>query len=778
MEIASKFSVLRFALRTRSAMPSPRFGRSIALVLARALIVLSCLGSMIGQAAPGQPIPQAPGLTSFDELARQATAAREEGKTGEAIRLYEGALRLHPDWTDGSWYLGTLYADAGRYGEAVPAFQRVTAAAPKLGPAWAYLGLCEFETRNLKSSLQHLQIAQQLGFAEVPGVEKVATYHLALLLNLNGQFEDAWELLASKLGHSQLAEQTKTALALALLRVPLLPDQVDPSKDALIDAAGETAGYLIQGNFDQALLAFQQMLKTYPSTPFLHYAYGSALIFRSRYPEAEAQLREETRLTPNSAQPFMRLAVVGLKTHRAQDALPMAERAVTLAPQSALAHEILGRVFSELGKNDQAAKEFKTAEGLKPEKPDIDLGVAKAYAHTSILKETDQGSAARSPGTRDPENTAFDELARQAAAATQAGQTDDAIRDYESALKVKPQSDQGWAELGSLYYATGKLLPASVALKNSIAINPRNSQAWAFLGLTEFENKDYSNAFIHLDRARELDFRGPPAVMLLAIYHLAELRNLNGDFFGAADLLIPEVHQGRVNEQTKIILGMSMLRVPLLPAQLDASNHRLMQAVGEVAVLQYSYKYDDAFHSFERVIKDFPDTPFLHYAYASALDILSRYDEAMAQLREEIRIAPSSALPHQLMASITLKEHRPDEAMKAARRAVELDSRSAGAHELLGRALLELGEIDPAVKELETASRLAPNYPEVHFSLARAYAKAKRATDAQRERAIFAELNASAEREKSHGNQAYGDPHGQTEPPPADARTASQPGPP
>ena len=210
-----------------------------------------------------------------------------------------------------------------------------------------------------------------------------------MLLNLNGEFEDAWELLASKLGHSQLAEQTKTALALALLRVPLLPDQVDPSKDALIGAAGDTAGDLVEGNFDQAFLGFQQMLKTYPTTPYLHYAYGSALIFRSRYPEAEAQFREETRLTPKSALPFMRLAIIAMKQHHAQDALPMAERAVKLAPESALAHEILGRIFSELGKNDQAAKESKTADNLKPEKPDIDLGVAKAYAHTSILKETE-----------------------------------------------------------------------------------------------------------------------------------------------------------------------------------------------------------------------------------------------------------------------------------------------------------------------------------------------------------------------------------------------------
>ena len=753
-------------------MPIQRFGRSIVSVLASALILLFP-GSMIGQPAPARMTEQGSGTSTFEELARQATAAREEGKSEEAIRFYESALQLHPDWTDGSWYLGNLYADEGRYGEAIPAFQKVTTADPNLGAAWAYLGLCEFETKDFKSSLLHLQNAKKFGFAEVPGVEKVATYHLALLLNLNGQFEDAWELLGSRLGQGQLAEQTKTALALALLRVPLLPDQVDPSKDALIDAAGEIAGDLVEGNFDRAFPAFEQMLKTYPTTPFLHYAYGSALIFRSRYSEAQAQLREELKLTPKSALPVMRLAIIELKTHHAQDALPMAERAVELAPESALAHEILGRTLSELGKAEQAAKELEAAEKLKPERPDIDPEVARAYAHSPIPGETEQATTANGVA-RLERDSAFEELARKAAAAEEAGRADDAIRDYESLLKMKPRWDKGWAALGSHYYGAGKFPQAIASLKNSIAINPKNSQAWAFLGLTEFETKDYSNAYIHLDRARELDFRGTAAVMLLAIYHLAELRNLNGDFFGSADLLIPEVRHGRVNEQTKFILGMSMLRVPLLPTQVPPASRALMQAAGETAVLQYSSRYDDTFRAFERMTKDFPDTPFIHYAYASALDILSRYDDATSQLREEIRINPGNALPHQLMASIALKQHRPDEAMSAARHAVELDSQSAGAHELLGRALLELGKIEPAVKELETASKLAPNYPGVHFSLARAYTKAKRAEDAQRERTIFAQLNASAESEKSLANQAYGDPHGQNEPPPADARTTSQ----
>src|ERR1700731_2803228 len=104
-------------------MPIQRFGRCIVSVLASALLLLFP-GLMIGQ--PAQSAQQGSGSATFEALGRQATAAREEGKSEEAIRFYESALQLHPDWTDGSWYLGNLYADAGRYSEAIPAFQKVT----------------------------------------------------------------------------------------------------------------------------------------------------------------------------------------------------------------------------------------------------------------------------------------------------------------------------------------------------------------------------------------------------------------------------------------------------------------------------------------------------------------------------------------------------------------------------------------------------------------------------------------------------------------------------
>jgi tetratricopeptide (TPR) repeat protein len=707
----------------------------------------------------------------FDILARRASNARVEGNSSEAIRYYETALKIRPDWPEGWWYLGTLYADAGRFTDAIPVFRKLTDANPKLGPAWASLGLSEFELKDYQNSLIHLQQAQELGFAEVPYMEKPAAYHLALLLNLNGEFEDAFGVLSSEFGKEALAQQTRVALGMSLLRIQLLPEQLDPGKDALISEAGEAAERLVSSNLEQAFQTFRQMLQDYPNTPYLHYAYGSALDFSSRYGEAEAQLREETRVTPNSALPYMRLAAIALKTHRPADVQPLAQRAVELAPQSNTAHRILAKALTELNKTEAAAQETAAAERLDPEKTDVDSKVAAAYTNhfTSIenfVSRTEAGTT---------QSDTFDELSRKAVAAGQAGRTEEASSHYRDALKLRPDWDEGWTQLGTLFYIAGRHSDGISALKNALSINRERADAWVFLGLCEFETKENRNAYLHLEHGRELGFHGTPEAQRVASLRLSELRTWRGDFDGAKDLLIPEVDRNQLTDTTKAVLGLIVLRIPRLPDQVEPSREALVRTAGETAALLYAERYNEAFQAFQKMLKDFPNTPYLHYAYASALESLAQHDEAEVQLRKEIKLAPRDALAYTRLADIFLKTEHPEDALSNAERAVELDASAPGSRELLGRALLETGKTEAAIKELEIASRLAPNYPEVHFNLARAYTKAKMMAEAERERAIFARLNAEEETQKtSQGNsRTFIAPYDQKNSPSTDARVPS-----
>ncbi len=334
--------------------------------------------------APG---PDRPGAGTFSALSQDAEKARQADRLEEAVGLYEKALKLNPRWTEGWWYLGTIHYDANRYGEGQAAFKNLVGINPRLGPGWAMLGLCEFELQDYGNSHIHLQRARALGLGGEQEMTTVVRYHEALLLIHESEFESATQLLSSLVEHGVISNDIQVALGLALLRVPLFPRQVDPSKDALIHAAGGVAELMAMGNYDQADSAFQQVLHDYPQTPFVHYAYGAMLASLSRYDGAERQLREEIRVTPESALPYMQLAYVFLRLHRYAEALTLGQKAVELAPHSFAAHYLLGRTLLELNNVTEAVRELETARRLGPYSPEVRYNLARAYAKAHRQRE-------------------------------------------------------------------------------------------------------------------------------------------------------------------------------------------------------------------------------------------------------------------------------------------------------------------------------------------------------------------------------------------------------
>jgi tetratricopeptide (TPR) repeat protein len=724
------------------------------------LVSLIVIAFAVAPAWPQLPMQESTDST-FENLANSATAAREAGKSEEAIRAYQRALAFRADWEEGWWYLGTLQYDADRFAEAIPALQRVVQLDPALGPAWNFLGLCEFETHDYENSLEHLQKGLDLGTGDDPESSRISKYHLALLLNRDGEFEKAFATLGSAFA-DQAPAQIKIALGLSLLRIPLLPQEVDPSQDALVQAAGETAAIRAQGNPANGFDSFRDLLKKYPNTPYLHYAFGIALASAARNEEAILEQREEVKISPASAPPYVEISVLELRLHHQQDALRAAETAVRLAPDSAAAHRALAQSLEILGEKEKSVKELREADVVATEKPVRESRIVQMYAHATAAASP-QAAPAKAPTATDlPAN--LDELSRQAAASLAAGNSDEAIGIYQQALQLHPEWDEGWWNLAMLSYSTGHYPEAIAALKACVARKPNNGTAWAVMGLSEFEMKDYSNALIHLQRGQDLGLGGSPESVQLATCRLAILLNRNKEFDRAVQLLGPEAGSGPHAEEIQFVLGMALLRIALLPDQVKAAKNNLVRTAGDIAALLLSSKYDAAFPKLQSLLRQYPATPFLHYAYGTALASLSQYDDAESQFRQELLISPASELPYSGLASIALKTRRPADAFSSAQRAVQLAPDSAEAHYLLGRSFLELGQEEKAIQELETARKIAPASPEVHFSLAKAYARAHLPEKAEQERATFARLNALAEMQRSrHGNQSYSGSHDKSE---------------
>jgi tetratricopeptide (TPR) repeat protein len=262
------------------------------------------------------------GEGSIADLQRTARTEAEEGKTPEAIRDTQRALALDPNWKEGWWNLGTLQYEANQYQDAVRSFEKVTGYAPNLGSAWALLGLCEFELKQYPTSLAHLEKARALGLDDDAETARVASYHLALLLIREGQFERGAGILQSAFESGTATPQVQLSLGMALLHVPLLPEELDPSKDALVRAAGSLAV-----DSQNSLEHFSQFIKQHPDVPFLHYEYGVRLKVAGRWSEALAEQQEEVKLTPWSPLAWKEVGDLEAKQGHAEEAASAAQRA-------------------------------------------------------------------------------------------------------------------------------------------------------------------------------------------------------------------------------------------------------------------------------------------------------------------------------------------------------------------------------------------------------------------------------------------------------------------
>ncbi len=230
-------------------------------------------------------------------------ALAKKGENDEAIRQYQEALRLKPDYPEAHNNLGNALDDKGQTDEAIRHFQEALRLKPDYPEAHNNLGIALGKEGQTDEAIRQFQEALRLE-PECAG----AHYNLGAAFGLKGQteeairqFQEAVRLKADdaeahyNLGNT-LLEKGQTDEAVRQYREVL---RLKPDHAAAHNNLG-TALYH-QGHTDEAIRQYLEALRLKPDYAAAHNNLGTALYRQGRTDEAIRQFQEALRLKPDFA---------------------------------------------------------------------------------------------------------------------------------------------------------------------------------------------------------------------------------------------------------------------------------------------------------------------------------------------------------------------------------------------------------------------------------------------------------------------------------------------
>jgi tetratricopeptide (TPR) repeat protein len=316
---------------------------------------------------------------TFEGVSKQATEAREQGRVQDAVGFYRQAVKLRPAWTEGWWFLGALLYDQDQYPAARDVLRKLVTLDKKAGPAYAMLGLCEYETKEYDRALADINEGRRLGLGGDPQAKRVVLYHAVLLFTKFYMYESALQVLEKVVKEGEVTPAVIEAGGLAGLRKPMVPEELPAGEKDLVHAAGRAVCAMAEHKPAAAQQYFTELLAHYPEAPNVHYLYGSFLLAS----DADAGLREfqkELELNPKHSEALVTTALEFEKRGDSERAIPYAQRAVEADPQFFAAHGVLGRLLANSGEVEKGIAELEIAKKQAPDSPQVHFSLAAAYA--------------------------------------------------------------------------------------------------------------------------------------------------------------------------------------------------------------------------------------------------------------------------------------------------------------------------------------------------------------------------------------------------------------
>lgn len=288
----------------------------------------------------------------------------------QAAATFQQCESASPGTTNALLYRGKALVNLNEYPAAATSLASYISAHPNSDDALYLFGYVRFRQDKPKESLELFARAAKLKPPQASDL-KIAALDYVLL----NDYEDAARYLTESLQMDPNDLEARYHLG----RVRYQQNQFDPAIAAFQEVlrheptsmkAEENLGLCLEAkNQNEAAIAayrkaiqFQSESGERSEQPYLDL--GKLLTTLNRTAEALAVLTQAVAIQPNSAAANYQLARAEFTEGQVEEARSHVERSVQLDPQNSSTHYLLGRIYKKMGKDAEAAEQFKITEQL------------------------------------------------------------------------------------------------------------------------------------------------------------------------------------------------------------------------------------------------------------------------------------------------------------------------------------------------------------------------------------------------------------------------------
>ena len=266
--------------------------------------------------------------------------------------------------------------------------------------------------------------------------------------------------------------------------------------------------YHSQGRFADAENHGQHAVAMLPKNPEPFFRLADTYLQRGKLALAQQMYQQALALDANLAPVYQGLGRIAFLQDRLEEAVRYYQKALTLAPYHAETHYNLGLVYRRLGRSSIG--------GVS--NPDASQNLAKAKnlmtSFQRVKTYNEQTNRYRRRLLEQP--TALEPRVKLAEAHIEMGNRKEAIRAYQIATTLHPNTLQLYHNLGGLYMQTGQLAEAVSAFQRLIALDDTDAEAHLHLGWLHARQRKFTQAQTYLQTAIQRDKNLTPAYYGLA----------------------------------------------------------------------------------------------------------------------------------------------------------------------------------------------------------------------------------------------------------------------